>query len=213
MPVPPPILYSFRRCPYAMRARMAVLSSGIEVELREILLKDKPNSMIQASPKATVPVLLLPDGSVIDESLDVMHWALRENDPEKWANAEATPLIDNNDGPFKAALDRYKYSNRYKDEEIVTHEQRAICAATFEDYEERLSMHRYLLGDMPSIADNAIFPFVRQCANVDRSWFDGQPWPKLHAWLEEFLSSERFEIAMRKHDPWQMGDVPLIFGR
>ena len=208
----PPILYSFRRCPYAMRARMAILSSGIEVELREILLKDKPASMIQASPKATVPVLLLADGTIIDESLDVMFWALQESDPEKWTNADAMPLIENNDGPFKAALDRYKYANRYKGETIITNEQRAICAATFKEYETLLSENSYLLGNVPSIADNAIFPFVRQCANVDRAWFDNEPWPKLQAWLEGFLSSERFEVAMRKYAPWESGDAPLIFG-
>lgn len=211
--MPPPILYSFRRCPYAMRARMAILSAGIDVELREILLKDKPASMIQASPKATVPVLLLPDQTVIDESLDVMRWALNESDPEQWTNADAMPLIDNNDGPFKAALDRYKYANRFMDENISTHEQRDICAATFEDYETRLAKHSYLLGDAPTIADNAIFPFVRQCANVDRAWFDNEPWPKLQAWLTEFLSSARFETAMRKYAPWKLDDVPLIFGR
>ncbi len=211
--MPPPILYSFRRCPYAMRARMAILSSGVEVELREILLKDKPVSMLAASPKATVPVLLLPDGSVIDESLDVMHWALGENDPENWINADSNPLIENNDGPFKAALDRYKYANRYEDENIATQEQRAICAATFHDYEARLRKHAYLLGDRPTIADNAIFPFVRQCANVDRAWFDSQAWPNLQAWLENFLSSKRFADAMRKYDPWQNGDAPLMFGR
>lgn len=196
-----------------MRARMAILSSDLQVELREILLRDKPASMVEASPKATVPVLLLPDGAVIDESLDVMHWALNLADPENWSNTDAASLIEHNDGPFKSALDRYKYSNRYKDEKIVTDEQRAVCAATFEDYESRLGKNTYLLGNRPSIADNAIFPFVRQCANVDRTWFDGQPWPKLQIWLEGFLSSDRFEVAMRKYQPWQMGDAPLIFGR
>ena len=196
-----------------MRARMAILSSGVQVELREILLKDKPVQMIEASPKATVPVLVLEEGSVIDESLDVMHWALRENDPENWMRTDAAPLIAKNDGPFKSALDRYKYANRYRDEEIVSEEQRAICAATFADYESRLSNHAFLISNAPSIADNAIFPFVRQCANVDRAWFDSQPWPKLQTWLDGFLSSERFAIAMQKYDPWQSGDVPLIFGR
>lgn len=192
---------------------MAILSSGVEVELREILLKDKPASMIKASPKATVPVLVLADGSVIDESLDVMHWALGENDPEHWTDATSAQLIEQNDGPFKAALDRYKYANRYEDENIVTHEQRAVCAAFFADYEARLSEQAYLLGDAPTIADNAIFPFVRQCANVDRAWFDSQPWPNLQTWLANFLASERFEIAMRKYAPWQNGDMPLMFGR
>lgn len=208
----PPILYSFRRCPYAMRARMAILASGVQVELREILLRDKPANMVEASPKATVPVLLLSDGSVIDESLDVMHWALRLNDPENWISAGALSLIEHNDGPFKAALDRYKYANRYKEEEIDTDQQRAICAATFETYENRLSTHPFLMGDAPNIADNAIFPFVRQCANVDRDWFDSQPWPQLQKWLAGFLSSDRFETAMQKFAPWADDDAPLIFG-
>ena len=206
-----PIVYSFRRCPYAMRARMAILAAGIKVELREILLKDKPEAMLVASPKATVPVLVLDDGTVIDESLDVMLWALKRNDPEGWLDDAAMPLIEHTDGPFKAALDRYKYPNRYEDESISTPEQRSICAATFDDYENRLSPTRYLLGDSPTIADNAIFPFVRQCANVDRAWFDGQPWPNLQSWLNGFLQSQRFESAMRKFAPWKPGDSPLIF--
>ncbi len=206
-----PIVYSFRRCPYAMRARMAILASGIKVELREILLRDKPEAMIAASPKATVPVLVLQDGGVIDESLDVMLWALGQNDPENWLNEAAMPLIEHNDGPFKSALDRYKYPNRYEGEAISADQQREVCAATFEDYETALSRSKYLLGDTESIADNAIFPFVRQCANVDRAWFDGQPWPHLQAWLSGFLNSPRFESIMRKYAPWKPGDSALIF--
>lgn len=213
MSPPLPILYSFRRCPYAMRARMGIMSSGLNVELREVLLKDKPSEMIEASPKATVPVLVDTDGTVVDESLDVMLWALGQSDPENWLSDEAMELIAHNDGPFKAALDRYKYPNRYASETIDRHEQRAICASTFERYEERLTQQKFLLGDKPTIADNAIFPFVRQCANVDREWFDAQPWPNLQKWLEHFLNSERFDYIMRKNAPWQTGDKPLIFGR
>ena len=212
MSQPPPILYSFRRCPYAMRARMGIMSSGIKVELREVLLKDKPDEMIEASPKATVPVLVLPDRVIVDESLDIMLWALGVNDPENWLTDAAIELIAHNDGPFKNALDRYKYPNRYEHETIDRDAQRAICATTFERYETWLSSTRFLLGETPTIADNAIFPFVRQCANVDRKWFDAQPWPKLHAWLDHFLTSGRFDIVMRKNAPWQNGDKALIFG-
>ncbi|KAG1647622.1 hypothetical protein GQR58_030448 [Nymphon striatum] len=140
-----------------------------------------------ASPKATVPVLVLSNGNVIDESLDSI-MTVR----------------------FKAALDRYKYSNRFTNETIDVLDQRAICATTFLEYETRLSQTPYLLGNKATIADNAIFPFVRQCANVDRDWFDAQPWPHLRQWLEGFLSSARFDIAMRKLAPWQIGDSPLI---
>ncbi|KPB02211.1 glutathione S-transferase [Ahrensia marina] len=212
MSAPLPILYSFRRCPYAMRARMGIISSGLNVELREVLLKDKPSEMVEASPKATVPVLVDTDGTVVDESLDVMLWALGQSDPENWLSEEAIELIAHNDGPFKAALDRYKYPNRYASETIDRNEQRAICASTFKRYEERLTSQKFLLGNRPTIADNAIFPFVRQCANVDREWFDAQPWPNLQKWLEHFLSSERFDYIMRKNAPWQTGDEPLIFG-
>lgn len=213
MSTPLPILYSFRRCPYAMRARMGILSSGVKVELREVLLKDKPAEMIEASPKATVPVVVLPDGKVVDESLDVMLWALGQNDPDNWLSDQAMTLIAHNDGPFKAALDRYKYPNRYDDETISREDQRNICAATFENYESRLKHHKFLLGDEPTLADNAIFPFVRQCANVDRTWFDTQPWTNLHQWLDHFLFSPRFDYVMRKNAPWKAGDEPLIFGR
>lgn len=208
----PPVLYSFRRCPYAMRARMGILSSQIQVELREVVLKNKPAEMLEASPKATVPVLIISDGRVVDESLDVMYWALQQSDPENWLKQEAVPLIAHNDGPFKAALDRYKYPNRYEGENLDRAQQRAICAATFADYEKRLAVSNYLLGDKPTIADNAIFPFVRQCANVDRAWFDAQPWPHLHGWLNGYLTSPRFERAMTKFTPWQAGDETLLFG-
>lgn len=195
-----------------MRARMALLASGQQVELREIVLRNKPDAMIAASPKATVPVLVLLDGEVIDESLDVMHWALGNNDPENWLNDRAASLIAHNDGAFKNALDRYKYSNRYQNEIIDTHEQRSICAQTLQAYEQALSDTLFLLGPTPTIADNAIFPFVRQYANVDRDWFDSQPWPHLHRWLTHFLTSARFETAMTKFAPWKTGDAPLIFG-
>ncbi|MDZ7823960.1 MAG: glutathione S-transferase [Ahrensia sp.] len=206
-----PVLYSFRRCPYAMRARMACLSAGIKVEIREILLRDKPAEMLEASPKGTVPVLVLPDGRVIDQSIDIMIWALDLNDPEHWLSGYDAEAIAHNDGTFKMALDRYKYANRFENETIVKSEQRDICAEILQSYEARLSRTKFLTGDGPSITDNAIFPFVRQFANVDREWFDTQPWSHLHAWLIHFIDSTRFEMAMRTFAPWKLGDKPVIF--
>lgn len=198
-----PILYSFRRCPYAMRARLALDVAGIELEHREVLLKNKPPEMLEASPKGTVPVLVLPNGRVIDESLDVMVWALGENDPENWlAQLDAAlALIEINDGPFKHALDRYKYPNRY--EHVDPAEQREAGLAILLELEQRLARQEQLCGDTPGIADAAIFPFVRQFAHTDRDWFATPPLPSLRRWLERHLESERFNRVMHKHALWQ----------
>lgn len=211
---PLPILYSFRRCPYAMRARLALLATATPVELREIVLRDKPPAMIEASPKATVPVLVLPDGTVIDESRDIGQWALQRHDPEGWLDAdrdEIARLIGRNDGPFKAALDRYKYPNRYADEAINRDEQRATCAAIIADYEQRLAAQPWLLGAKASWADYAILPFVRQFAHVDRDWFRQQDWPHVLAWLDRFLVSPAFETVMQKFDRWVPEAEPVLF--
>ena len=199
-----PVLYSFRRCPYAMRGRMALDAAQIEVEHREILLKDKPAEMLEASPKGTVPVVVLADGQVIEESLDVMHWALAQNDPENWLPNDAglrsdiQALIARNDGDFKHHLDRYKYANRY--EGAVSEDHRAAAAQIVDQLEERLTTSSQLFGDAPTLADIAIFPFIRQFANTDRDWFDAQSWPNLQAWLAGHLASERFARIMAKHD-------------
>ena len=217
MPDVPPVLYSFRRCPYAMRARLALAASGVTVELREIVLRDKPPAMIEASPKATVPILVLADGRVIDESLDIMRWALAINDPQGWlpddatARADIDTLVAINDGPFKLALDRYKYPNRYETETIDRDEQRATVADVVAGYERRLGRHAFIAGDKASLADFAVLPFVRQFAHVDRAWFDAQPWPHVIAWLDAFLASERFAAIMVKHARWQPGDPPVLF--
>lgn len=198
-----PVLYSFRRCPYAMRGRMALDAAQIKVEHREILLKDKPAEMLEASPKGTVPVVVLPDGQMIEESLDVMHWALSLNDPENWLPGDAEQrteidaLIARNDGDFKHHLDRYKYANRYED--AVSEDHRAAASEIVDDLEARLSSSPQLLGDAPTLADIAIFPFIRQFANTDRDWFDAQSWPNLQAWLANHLASERFVRVMAKH--------------
>ncbi|RCK49818.1 glutathione S-transferase [Thalassospira xiamenensis] len=210
-----PVLYSFRRCPYAMRARMALLASGMDVELREVVLRDKPQSMIDASPKATVPVLILPDGSVIDESLEIMVWALAENDPEKWLEPESgtledmLALISQNDGPFKHHLDRYKYFNRYEDADPAEH--RRDAEKILNRLDGRLAVGKYLFGSRPALADFAIAPFVRQFANTDRDAFDATPFVHLQRWLDDFLNSRWFETAMVRYDQWHEGDEPVIF--
>ncbi|WP_108484532.1 glutathione S-transferase [Oceaniglobus ichthyenteri] len=193
-----PILWSFRRCPFAMRARLALHGAQITVDHREILLRDKPAEMLAASPKGTVPVLQTRDG-VIDESLDVMHWALAQNDPEGWLefSADDAALIATNDGPFKQALDRTKYANRYPDAD--PDQARATAAALLHPLNDRLSHHPALTGPQDTMIDAALFPFVRQFAMIDRAWFDAQPWPHLATWLNRHLDSARFAAIMVKH--------------
>lgn len=214
-----PILYSFRRCPYAIRARIAIAASGVKVELREVVLRDKPAAFLSASPSATVPCLVpatagmagegAPGGpTVIDESLDVMIWAMKQNDPEGWLEMpdRGFDWIARVDGPFKQALDRTKYPQRYPESEPV--EQRGIAAAFLQELDQALGNWIF---ERPSLADFAILPFVRQFAFVDKQWFDAQPWPKLHTWLSRFLSSDRFERVMRKYPQWRLGDEPVCF--
>lgn len=202
-----PVLYSFRRCPYAMRARLAVASAGIAVELREILLRDKPAAFLTASPSATVPCLVH-DGGVIDESLDVMVWALRQNDPEGWLEMPEAghDWIARADGPFKQALDRTKYANRYPGTDPES--QRDAAAGFLSDLDQTIDEWIF---DRPSLADFAILPFVRQFAFIDKEWFDAQPWPRLQGWLEQFLVSDRFEQIMGKYPQWREGDAPASF--
>lgn len=210
-----PILYSFRRCPYAMRARLALQVSEQTCELREVLLRDKPPEMVALSQKGTVPVLLLQDGRVIDESIDVIHWALAQNDPQGWKDlneveaALAEALIEENDGSFKHHLDRYKYANRYEGADAIEH--RAGGEVFLAKLDARLSEAKYLLGDRPTYTDYAIAPFIRQFANTDRDWFDAAPYPKLQAWLETFLESDMFLSIMKKYPKWQAGDEPTGF--
>lgn len=194
------ILYSFRRCPYAMRARMAIAVSGIEVDLREIVLRDKPAEMLTASPKGTVPVLVLANGDVIDESLNIMHWALTQNDPEVWLAHTDTDLIAINDGPFKAALDRYKYPHRFGLSDGLAYRQNG--AKFLIELETRLCRARFLSGDTRRFADIAIFPFVRQFAATDRAWFDAQDWQALCEWLSALTSDDLFQKIMRKQPIW-----------
>jgi glutathione S-transferase len=210
-----PILYSFRRCPYAMRTRLAVVASNRQCELREVVLRDKPGALLRASPKATVPVLVDTDGVVIDESLDIMRWALQHNDPFNWlapeggSLADALALIAQNDGPFKQNLDRYKYPVRYG----LTNGSAARDAAGpwLDHLNERIAASGFLLGSRASLADMAIAPFVRQFAMTDAQWFGGQPWAALQAWLQAFLDSHLFSQVMPKFKPWQEGTVGVRF--
>lgn len=204
-----PILYSFRRCPYAMRARLAILSSDIVCTHREILLRDKPAAMLEASPKGTVPVLVLPDGEVKEESLDVAFWALRQNDPQGWLHpwdddhAHADALIARNDGPFKHHLDRYKYATRYEGADEAEHREAGL--EILQDLNTRLAETGYLSGGAFTFLDAAIAPFIRQFRIPDKDWFDGLDLPHLHDWLSAFLKSDRFEIVMRKYPVWDGG--------
>nr|WP_315183915.1 glutathione S-transferase [uncultured Albidiferax sp.] len=211
-----PILYSFRRCPYAMRARLALAVSGQTVELREVVLRNKPPELLAASPKATVPVLVLPDGRVIDQSLDIMRWALERHDLAGWLHAplaEMLALIAEVDGPFKHHLDRYKYPGRYEDDSCPrpADGHRSTIGHMVSEWELRLAGQPYLFGGQPTLADMAIAPFVRQYAHVDVDWFAAQPWPKVQKWLADFEQSALFEQVMQKFAPWQSGSAGLSF--
>ena len=203
-----PILYSFRRCPYAIRARLALTVSTKQCELREVKLSAKPDAMLAASPKGTVPVLVLMDGDVLDESLDIMQWALGSNDPEGWLRRTDAALIARNDTSFKHALDRYKYPDRY-DEDPVTHQANGV--AFLHELEARLARVGQLCGQDRGLADAAIMPFVRQFAAVDREWFAAQPLPRLQAWLADHLASPLFANVMVRKKPWRPGDGPVAF--
>ena len=213
-----PLLYSFRRCPYAMRARMGLWASGIEVELREIVLRAKPAHMLAISPKGTVPVLQQRDGRVIDESLDIMLWALAQHDPDGWlepdlgGRASMLSLIAEIDGDFKHHLDRYKYATRYEDIDEI--EQRGKAMTALAPLIDRLDQTDQLFGKRVSLADIALFPFVRQFANTDRAWFDGAAPKLLQTWLKGHENSALFQTIFQKWPVWQEGDpVTLFSGR
>ena len=211
-----PVLYSFCRCPYAIRARMALACSGIRVELREVVLREMPAALLACSPKATVPVLLLPDGRVIDESRDIMEWSLAENDPQQWLPGAGegvlealNQLIGANDHSFKQHLDRYKYADRHPQHPASVY--RAEAERFLQQLEWNLRQHGWLLGERMGLADVAIFPFVRQFALVDKAWFDRTPYPRLHAWLNHFLESALFLQVMKKYPQWRDGDTLTLF--
>jgi glutathione S-transferase len=202
-----PVLYSFRRCPYAMRARLALHISGIAIEHREVVLKNKPAHLLTLSPKGTVPVLWLPaDTRVIEQSLDIMLWALRRHDPLGWLPgreadmADALALIAHNDGPFKQQLDRYKYPNRSGLESGMA--DRDLAAVWLRGLDARLAAQPFLAERCFGLADAAIAPFVRQFAHTAPGWFAAQPWAALAKWLADFEASELFAVIMHKHAPW-----------
>ena len=202
-----PIFYTFRRCPYAMRARLAIAAAGITVELREVVLRDKPAAFLAASDSGTVPCLVTDQGN-IDESLDIMKWALARNDTDHWLDMRDTgwDLITRADGPFKDALDRTKYASRYSDTDAK--EQRELAAEFLTELDSRIAVWIF---ESPSIADFAILPFVRQFAFIDKPWFDAQPWPNLQGWLDRFLATDQFENIMLKYPQWSEGDAPTFF--
>ena len=209
-----PVLYSFRRCPYAMRARLALDMSCQPYALREVMLRCKPPELLLASPKGTVPVLVLPNGEVIDESLHIMQWALDCNDPQGWLQGgkHMLAVIAFNDGAFKHHLDRYKYPQRYGDESAhhqgsgFAEQHRAAGSAWLTELEAMLTAlpgNTWLFGQQPSLADIASLPFVRQFAHTDITWFAAQPWPALQGWLARFETSALYARVMTKHPLWR----------
>jgi glutathione S-transferase len=223
MPASLPILYSFRRCPYAMRARLALAASGVVCELREVVLRRKPQALLDASAKGTVPVLVTAQGEVLDQSLDIMRWALLQHDPGHWLMPELGSLQDMQaliaecDGSFKRQLDRYKYPGRFESEPI---DQCEGAAAQFHRTEgarflaqlnAQLATASHLFGARAAWADMAIAPFVRQFAQTDQAWFDQQPWPDLQRWLARWLASDLYCSTMEKYPPWVPGAVAVRF--
>lgn len=208
-----PCLYSFRRCPYAMRARLGLLFAGLPVELREIVLKNKPMQMLAISPRGTVPVLQLPDGTVIEESFDIVLWALGRSDPHGLLQDDLLPqanaLVQQNDHEFKYWLDRYKYADRYGEMTQTQYRQRG--EEFLQALEALLAKRPFLLAERASLADIGIMPFVRQFAHVDREVFASLPYPNLQRWLEYWQEHSHFLAAMVKLKPWQGGDEAIVF--
>lgn len=207
------LLYSFRRCPYAMRARLGIAFAGLTVELREIVLRNKPAHMLEISPKGTVPVLLLTDGTVIEESIEILEWALGQQDPQHLLDVnleQADALVQRNDNEFKHWLDRYKYSDRYPEQSQLEYRQQG--EQFLKALEELLAQNTYLFGSNISKADIAIMPFVRQFAHVDREEFYALPYPKVQQWLRNWLEHPVFLQTMKKYQPWQEGDELVVFG-
>lgn len=199
-----PLLYTFRRCPYAIRARLAIAASGVAVREHEVVLRDKPAAMLAISPKGTVPVLQLPDGTVLEQSLVIMRWALASADPLDWlpgpAIADDTEaLIARNDGEFKHWLDRYKYPERHPERPQAAYRDEA--GIILADLDARIARHGQLVADRATLADAAIVPFVRQFAAVDAGWFAQSPYPALQNWLADWLASPLLQAVMAKPVP------------
>lgn len=211
-----PILYSFKRCPYAMRARMIIFLTDIQCELREVHLKNKPQSMLDLSPKGTVPVLQIDAYKVIDESLEIVEWALGINDifkknkilPDQ--EVLTKDLISLFDDEFKFHLDRYKYSVRYQDANPI--QSRSKCLEILNKTENSISNSNWFFGDSVNKLDICILPFIRQFRIADPEWFDSlNEIHQVKSWLKHFLKSPLLLNIMNKNGPWQEGDQALIF--
>jgi len=212
--IKPPVLYSFRRCPYAIRARMALYYSNIQCELREVVLKNKPQAMLAVSSKATVPILVFED-RVLDESLDLIDWALAQSDPDNWAIRSLNhPLVQSNDQYFVEHLNKYKYFERFP-EQSQREYLRTACVFIAELENALLTNSQgdcFLDSHQLSSVDIALFPFVRQFAFVDKPVFDRLPYPKVQRWLAQLLDSDLFDSVMIKYPAWEPGQPPVIFG-
>ena len=220
-----PILYSLRNCPYAMRARLAIFKAKQTVLLRDLVLSNKPEEMIAVSPKATVPVLVLTNGTVIEESLEVMLWALQQTDPadllqrhngdqkpcqEEGALAEMLLLINEFDTGFKTCLEAYKCAKRYQEDNIA--QCREACQQYINQLEQRLTKHSYIISDKESLADIALMPFIRQFARIERQWYLQSPYPRVRQWLNNYLQSPVFTKVMAKHPLWVDNQQDVLFG-
>ena len=212
-----PVLYSLRQCPYAMRARIGVLLANQSVVLRDIVMTNIPTEMLTASPKGTVPVLVLSDSSVIEESLNIMLWALKQNDPDNLLYRHERDALDNMltliqrcDNEFVDALKKYKAASRYHDTNIQPCRQQ--CEIFINDIEENLTKHHFIMGDSASLVDYAILPFIRQFSNVDKKWYKQAPYPKLQQWLENHYQNPIFAKAMTKYPQWLDSNEIVIFG-
>ncbi len=208
-----PVLYSFRRCPYCMRAHMGLKKSGLKIELREVDLKELPEELLKLSTDQTVPVLVLPGGIVIDESWDILKWALEQNDPDSWLGenklflTDAEMLVETNDFSFKNDLDHYKYADRHPEHSQEHYRQQ--CEEFIEELEDMLSENNFLLADQLTIADIAVFPFVRQFSLVDKTWFDQSGYTNVQQWLENLINTALFYNVFQKHSNWKKGDAPI----
>ena len=208
-----PILYTFRRCPYAMRARFAIRSSQIIVEVREIQLQEKPSEFLKSSPKGTVPVLITNSGEVLEESLDIINWALNINDPHNWLAKgkleyqEIIKLLDDLENKFKTNLDKYKYPSRFSGVDQYLYRDKNLCF--LKKLNSYLENNKSLNGEHLTLLDYAIFPFVRQFRNVDQEWFEKLNFSFLNKWINQIIDSEEFSSIMKKFKKWEPNDVPI----
>lgn len=206
-----PVLYTFRRCPWAMRARIALHYAGVQCEVREVHLRNKPVALLEISPKATVPTLVLPNGTVIDESMDIIRYALQYHDPDGWHDADmadAERLLNIAEGDFMKVSHRYKYHDRFPDETLEDNRQKCE-KLLLNDFETRLHKNQFLCGEKPSIADVGTFPLIRQFAAVDRAWWHASPYSNIQRWLDLWTKSPHYINVMNKRKPWQESD-PIV---